>query len=151
MASKSKKGGWSDALRKLVEEIGDLADTVSEVSRKGEALNGIYGFTIKVGLGDKPIKVEPFGNVKPREPVVEDVREPLVDVIEEKDHVLVVAEMPGIGAEDVRLEVRGRTLVLSAERGAKKYRKEIPLGGDFARDRMSVACKNGVVEIRCRR
>ena len=45
------------------------------------------------------IKVEPFGNVtKDKESgrtVVHEVREPLVDVFEEDDHVLVIAEMPG--------------------------------------------------------
>ena len=51
------------------------------------------------------MKVEPFGNVRKDErtgrATVREVMEPPVDVFEEADHVLVVAEMPGVGAEDV--------------------------------------------------
>ena len=70
-------------------------------------LRGVYGFSVKTGIGDqgeREVKIEPFGNIR-REPsgeaVVEDVREPLVDVYEEDDHVLVLAEIPGVSKKDV--------------------------------------------------
>ena len=82
--------------------------------KKGEGeihhrdVKGVYGFSVKVGLGDKgdkEVKVEPFGNVrrddKTGETVVQEIREPVVDVFEEKDHTLVVAEMPGVSTKDV--------------------------------------------------
>ena len=81
--------------------------------------------------------------------MVQEVREPAVDVFEESDHTLIVAEMPGIGAEDVRLDVNGDLLTMTAERGDKKYRKEILLPASFLREKMQVSCTNGVVEIRC--
>jgi len=77
------------------------------------------------------------------------VREPVVDVFEEEDHVLVVAEMPGISAEDVQLLVEDDLLTISAERGDKKYRKEVLLPAGFAREKMQVSCNNGVIEIKC--
>ena len=118
-------------------------------------MKGIYGFTVKVGLGDDRPRVEPFGNIRQdRESgrtVVQEVREPVVDVFEEEDHVLVLAEMPGVSAEDVKITVEDDLLTISAERGDKKYRKEVLLPASTTREKTHVTCNNGVVEIRCRR
>lgn len=154
-------GGILKGLGGLVEKLGELAEAGGELSKSGEihglgpdrAAKGVYGFTVKVGLGGEGVKVEPFGNIRRDEesgrPVVQEVTEPAVDVFEESDHTLVVAEMPGIGAEDVRLEVTGDLLTITAERGKKKYRKEVLLPGSFPREKMRVSCTNGVLEIRC--
>lgn len=154
-------GGILKGLGGLVEKLGELADTGRELSKTGEirglgpdkGVKGVYGFTVKVGLGGEGVTVEPFGNIKRDEAsgrsVVQEVTEPAVDVFEEADHTLVVAEMPGIGVEDVRLDVRDDVLTIAAERGKKKYRKEVLLPGTYGRENMQVSCLNGVVEIRC--
>lgn len=154
-------GGILRGLGNLVEKLAELAETGSELSRTGEIrgteagkeVRGVYGFTVKVGIGGEGLKVEPFGNIRRDEKtgrsVVQEVREPVVDLFEEPDHTLIVAEMPGVGAENVRLEVEGDVLTITAERGDKKYRKEVLLPGSFPREKMQVSCVNGVVEIRC--
>ena len=154
-------GGILKGFGDLIERLGDLAETGDQLSRTGEIhgpgkdVKGIYGFTVKVGLGDDGPRVEPFGNIRrDRESghtVVQEVREPVVDVFEEEDHVLVVAEMPGVSVEDVHITVEDDLLTISAERGDKKYRKEVLLPASFARDKTQVACNNGVVEIKCMR
>jgi HSP20 family protein len=73
----------------------------------------------------------------------------MVDVFEEEDQTLVVAEMPGVVAEDIRLDFRDHILTLSAERGQKRYRKEVLLSGDFDPGQVTVSCHNGVAEVRC--
>jgi len=150
-------GGIFKGLTELIETLGELAEKGEELSRRGEGvekeIKGVYGFSVKVGLGDTGIEVKPFGNIHKDETtgesVVEGVREPLVDVFEEEDHTLIVAEMPGIGAEDVHLEVRDDVLILDAQKGDKKYQKEILLPASFPREKMQVSCNNGVLEIRC--
>lgn len=154
-------GGILRGLGGLVEKLTELAEAGGELSRSGEIrgrgpgneVRGIYGFTVKAGLGGEGLKVEPFGNIRRDEAsgqsVVQEVREPAVDVFDEPDHTLVVAEMPGVGAEDVRVEVDGDVLTITAERGDKKYRKEVLLPGSFPREKMQVSCANGVLEIRC--
>lgn len=154
-------GGILKGFGDLVERLGDLAETGEQLSRTGEIhgpgkdVKGIYGFTVKVGLGDDRPRVEPFGNIrKDRESghtVVQEVREPVVDVFEEEDHVLVVAEMPGVSVEDVQIKIEDDLLTISAEHGDKKYRKEVLLPASFARDKTQVTCNNGVVEIKCMR
>lgn len=144
-----------------MEKLGEMAETGREFSKTGEIqgpgsgkdVRGIYGFTVKVGLGGEGVKVEPFGNIRRDEEsgrsVVEEVREPAVDIFEERDHTLVVAEMPGIRQEDVRLEVKDDLLTITAEKGEKKYKKEVLLPESFPREKMQVSCANGVLEIRC--
>ena len=154
-------GGILKGLGDLVEKLGDLSKAGEQLSRTGEIqgpgkeVKGIYGFTVKVGLGDDKPRVEPFGNIRQDQEsghtVVQEVREPVVDIFEEDDHVLVVAEMPGITVEDVRVTVEDDLLTISAERGDKKYRKEVLLPASSTREKTQVACNNGVVEIKCMR
>jgi HSP20 family protein len=154
-------GGILKGLGDMVEKLGELSEKGEQLSRTGELqglgkdVKGIYGFTVKVGLGNDGPRVEPFGNIRQdRESghtVVQEVREPVVDVFEEKDHVLVVAEMPGVGVEDVQITVEDDLLTISAQRGDKKYRKEVLLPASSAREKTQVTCNNGVVEIKCLR
>jgi HSP20 family protein len=151
-------GAFLGGLGTLLEKLGELAEKGEQLSKTGELrgldregkLHGIYGLNVKVGLGGEGIKVEPFGNVRKDEqtgaPVVHEMREPMVDVFEETGHVLVVAEMPGIGEEDVRLELVDDVLTISAERGEKKYHKEVLLPQAFAQHEMTYTCRNGVLE-----
>jgi HSP20 family protein len=152
-------GGIFSGLTGLVEKLSELAKTGEELRRSGEIqgagkeLKGIYGFTIKVGLGDQTPHVESFGNIRKDKQtghtVVQEIREPVVDVFEEKDHLLIVAEMPGISAEDVQIELKDDVLTIAAAKGDKKYRKEVLLPGSYRREKMQLACNNGVLEIKC--
>jgi HSP20 family protein len=154
-------GGMLKGFGDLIDKLGELAKTGEQMSRTGEIhgagkeVKGIYGVTVKVGLGDDRPTVEPFGNIRQdRESghtVVQEVREPVVDVFEEDDHVLVVAEMPGVGVEDVHITVEDDLLTFSAERGDKKYRKEVLLPASSLEKKIEVACNNGVVEIKCKK
>ena len=152
-------GGILKGLGGLVEKLGELAETGRDISRTGELpglgkdVKGVYGFTFKVGLGGNGPKVEPFGNIRRDKrsgrSIVHEVIEPAVDIFEEADHTLVVAEIPGIGPENVELQVEDDLLVITAEHGAKKYRKEVLLPDTFPREKMKLSCTNGVLEIRC--
>jgi HSP20 family protein len=153
-------GGIFKGLADLIEKLGELAEKGEHLKKAGEFkqkdMKGVYGFSVKVGLGeqgDKEVRVEPFGNVrkdaKTGETVVQEVRQPVVDLFEEKDHILVVAEMPGISAKDVRLEVQDDLLTIYAEKKDKKYRKEILLPRSYPKEKMKVSCNNGILEIKC--
>jgi len=151
-------GGILKGLGDLVEKLGELAEKGETLSRSsefrtGKGLKGVYGFSVKVVPGGEGLKVEPFGNIgqdqATGESVVHEIREPMVDVFEESDHVLVVAEMPGIGPDDVRVEIRDDVLTISAEKGDKKYRKEVLLSQSFARENLKISCQNGILQVKC--
>ena len=152
-------GGILKGLGDLVEKLGELAETGQEHSETGEIhgpgrqLRGIYGFTVKVGLGDEGPRIEPFGNIRrdtrSGRTEVQEVREPMVDVFDEDDHLLVLAELPGIGKEDLQIDLKDDVLTISAEKGDKKYHKEVLLPRCVSKDKMQVSCNSGILEINC--
>lgn len=154
-------GGFLGGLGSLLGKLTELAEKGKELKETGEfrsdtpagEVRGVYGFSVKVCQGEGGgVKVEPFGNVRQNEQTgaaeVDEVREPMVDVFEEPDHVLVVAEMPGISEEDIKLELADDILTIEAARGGKKYHKEVLLPTSFPQERMSKVCRNGVLEVR---
>jgi len=159
----SHLGGILGGLGGLIEKLGELAEAGEKLSRSGEfqdasgKLRGVYGLHVKTGLGDQgqqELQVEPFGNIRPQpagEPPGEDVREPLVDVHQEEDHVLVLVELPGVAREDVALQLAEDRLSLSAQRGQTSYRKEITLPGKFSEEAMHWDCHNGILQVRLTR
>jgi HSP20 family protein len=140
--------------------LGDLIDLTSklndqEVNQTREIkglpkdMTGVYGFSIRTMAGGKPV-VETFGNVKhtPKGPIVEEVREPMVDVFDEKDHILVVVELPGVSKEVIKIEVSGDILNISASGKERKYAKEVLLPAKVKTNSVKSTYKNGVLEIR---
>lgn len=141
--------------------LGDLVDMAQKVAEKGETIRreggikgagkdirGVYGFSIRT-LGGKPI-IEPFGNIResPEGPVVEEVREPMVDVFDEKDHIRIIAEMPGVEKDDIHIDVKDEVVTLRAERGERKYKKDVALPSSVNTSTLISAYKNGVMEIK---
>ncbi|MCF8026079.1 MAG: Hsp20/alpha crystallin family protein [Desulfobacteraceae bacterium] len=164
MARKKSKGGLEGIINgfaELVDKLGALAEKGEQLSRtgelkfnqKGEGIKGVYGFSIKTGIGGDPVTVEPFGNIRrdedTGEAVVQEIREPVADIFEEKDCTIIVVEMPGISEEDVQIDVRDDLLTLYAEKGEKKFRKEILMPKSYLREKMQISCNNGILEIKC--
>ena len=114
-------------------------------------LSGLFGISIKVGsLGTDKIKVEPFGNIhkdEKGEAVVDEVREPIIDIFEESDHTMIVARCQE-WKKDIRIDLKDDILQISAETREKKYHKEILLKESFTKDKMVRTYKNGILEIK---
>jgi HSP20 family molecular chaperone IbpA len=83
-----------------------------------------------------------------REVPVEERREPAVDVFDEGDHLLVVAEMPGVVAEQVEPSLDGDLLMLTAEAGPRTYATEVLLPR-APTPPLQVEANNGIVKILC--
>ncbi len=147
----------------LFQGIGNIIDLVSKMEEEGKGeikreeeftspsgrVKAVYGLSVKTGLGGKPT-VESFGNVRKtaKGPVVEEERQPLVDVFDEKDHILIIIELPGVEEEHISTKVNGDILTLSAANGGRKYYKEVVLPNDVDADTVTSKYKNGVLEIR---
>ncbi len=155
-------GGLFSGLTELIEKLGELAETGEELSKSGtlpsdekKGVKGVYGFSVKVGLGGEGQKVVPFGNIRrdsrTGRPVVHEVREPMTDVFEEEEHVLVIAEMPGVEAGDVKADIKQDILSFSAECEDRKYGKEVLLPAECSPESLRISVKNGIVEIKCTR
>ena len=146
-------GSLLDQVGKLVEQSGGTLHKSGEMNfGQDRPVKGVYGFTIKSALGEAGgVKVEPFGNIKSDKEgklvEVQHIREPMIDVFDEADYLLVVAEVPGITQEDVKLELQDDILTFSAEKDECKYRKEVLLPNVFSSGQMSYTCRNGLLEV----
>ena len=142
----------------LFKGIGNLIDLASKLSEEGvekkgeirglpKGAKGVYGFSVRT-LAGKPI-IETFGNIKEttKGPVVEEVREPIVDVFDEEDHILVIAELPGVSESEIKIEVAGDILNLTASDRDRKYAKEILLPSKVKKEGMKSVYKNGILEV----
>ena len=94
--------------------------------------------------------VRQFGNVAPGRfgPEIREEREPLVDVIEEKASIKVVAELPGVEKEDIKLNATEDMLTISVDTPQRKYYKEVILPAKIDPKSAKATYKNGVLEVK---
>ena len=153
-------GGLFKGIEKLVDLAANLKEAGGEIKKEGEidlshlkeGMKGVFGFSIKTAVGGKPI-VEPFGNIKktPKGPKVEEEREPITDVFDEKDEIRVYAEMPGVSQEDIKLDLKEDILDISVQSGDRKYRKEVLLPVKVKAENLTSFYKNGILEIKIKK
>lgn len=142
-------GSLLDLVSKMAEEGQEEATRTGRVEALGGKLRGVYGLSVRVGLGRKPI-IEQFGNIQETESgtVVAETREPLVDVLDEGDHLVMLVELPGVEEKDIRVKVEGDILELSASTRDRKYHKEVLLPSAVDPASLKTTYRNGVLEIR---
>jgi len=116
----------------------------------------VYGYSMTMGPDGKPV-VQEFGNVKPAkrpgvfgmdQPALEpqEVREPLVDVINENEQVRVIAELPGVEKSAIKTTVTDDTLIIKVE-SPRKFYKEVQLPATVDHDGPKASYNNGVLEV----
>jgi len=155
-------GGLFNGLGNLIDTATKLAEKGEELSKSGEIdfssldkikglkdLKGVYGVRVSTLADGKP-SVQPFGNIKrtPKGPVVEEVREPIVDIFDESEGIHVVAEMPGIDEKEIGVEIKGDILNITAEGQNRKYQKEVLLSREARTEDMTWTYKNGILEVK---
>lgn len=77
--------------------------------------------------------------------------DPLIDVLEEKDEIIVVAEFARFRRETLKINVKNQHLSLSAEAFDRKYHKSLNLPKRVIPSNVRTTYKNGVLEIRLRK
>ena len=77
--------------------------------------------------------------------------EPLIDVLEEKDEIVIVAEAKGVNKENLKIQIENQRLTLAAEALEQRYRKSLNLPARVIPNTMRTKYKNGVLEIRLKK
>ncbi len=144
----------AEAITGLIGGLGRLLQGLESAVREASAgttdaeKRVVLGYSLKVGpLG--AASAEPFGDIAPApHGDAPAAREPIVDIHEEADAILVVAELPGAEAGGVvaRVEPDGTLLIESA--GPRAYRKRVALPGPVDAAGLSLTCRNGILEVR---
>ncbi len=155
--------GLNFGLGGLLKGLGDLIDLVHNMAEEGKdtytksgdilgnhngrGVQGRYGITVRLGAGGD-VKLDKFGNLNLREEGSnwDSVLEPVVDIYDEGDHLVVVAEVPGVTEEGITTDVEAGTLRLNAQGLQRQYRKVINLPADVETIPLATSYKNGILE-----
>ncbi len=145
-----------DALREKLKQAGGKETQTDEEWRQGVSVrghvktHGVLGEReYHIGTGEKPAW-ERRPTRKPPEPP--EVVEPAVDVFDEAKEIVVVAEVPGVGLNDLELKVQDKVLSLSTKsKAGMNYRKDIELSSEVDADTLRTTWRNGILEIRLRK
>lgn len=107
----------------------------------------VYGFSYTAEPGKEPI-IREFGNIRPSYRGIEPSmgREPLVDVMAEKDKYKIFVELPGVEKEKVKLDVADDSVEISTM-DEKKFYKMVYLDSQVDPDSTKASYKNGVLTI----
>lgn len=137
-------------------DIGDInrfiGKFLEEANKKFQSANPnepiVFGFNIHIGNNGLPV-IENFGNVKQNRSEVQlsEAREPLVDVIEKERELVVIAEMPGVRKESVRISFREDSMDISASEKERSYHKIVGLPFKVDTKNYESKYNNGVLEI----
>jgi HSP20 family protein len=107
----------------------------------------VYGFSYTAEPGKEPTFQE-FGNLRPSYKGLEPSlgREPLVDVMEEKDRYKIYVELPGVEKETIKVDVAESSVEIKTE-DERKYYKMIDLASPVDTEAPAASYKNGVLTL----
>ncbi len=138
--------------RKMNERMARLFEDIRKNPQARTFGPYVYGFTYRVDNEGKPTFQE-FGNVPEmmQKRSIENneagVREPLVDMNEDKEKVYVTYELPGINKKDIELKVTENGIILNAKDGNRNYHKKIDFEFSLNPETASAKFVNGILDV----
>jgi HSP20 family protein len=112
----------------------------------------VYGYSVKIGPDGKPVvrkfgNIDAFPNLLRGGMAVKGEREPLVDVIKGEEEIRVVAEVPGVAKEELKVTADENSVTIESLTGEQRYRKRIDLPETVDPKTAKSTYKNGILEV----
>jgi len=149
--SEDRRKTLRDMLDELDKYFEEFEKDVQNLARNSITATGlttepyVAGFSFRLGPGGRP-NVQFFGD----SPLNRDgFRSPMSEqVVDDKTGVLrLVLDMPGVEKEDIQVDATEDKAIVTAERGARKYRAEVDLKAHVQPETGKADYRNGVLEI----
>ena len=145
--------GFEEIFNEFEHEMNnDLVNMINRIESEGQhkSESFIYGYSINIDENGKA-EINEFGNIKSSPEGEENLevsesREALVDIIEGKNAVTVVIELPGVEKSDIKVEIK-ESIIFVTTINSKNYYKEIPLTGKIIANSARARYNNGILEI----
>jgi HSP20 family protein len=148
---------------KITRGLSDLFNFLSELDESQQPRRGRReknGMIIEYSFGKRtlaeggPERAEPPSE-KPEtarrrsaKPSGIEVLEPVTDLFDEPDEVVLLFEIPGVARKDIHCVLDGDIVLLEAKTGERLYRKEILIESELAEGVPRLRLRNGVLEVR---
>jgi len=78
-------------------------------------------------------------------------KQPIVDVFDEEDHLLILAQLPGVDRKDVKVKAHDNTLTIMAENAAKKYLETIRLPSYVMKGAVKFTYRNNILQAKLKK
>ena len=145
--------GFEEIFSEFEHEMNDdLVNMINKIESEGRHGSEpfIYGYSINIDENGKA-EINEFGNIKSSSEGEENLeisesREPLVDIIEGKNAVTVVIELPGVEKSDIKVEIK-ESIIFVTTINSKNYYKEIQLTSKIIANSALARYNNGILEI----
>lgn len=155
---RKKKSRWFSDIYDELEKLGEMLDETMQkafdnTSESGAVRpNRVQGFSIKVGPDGKP-RVREINGRRPlqEETEVTDDLEPLVDLIEKGDMLVVLVALPGVSKDSIDLRVTETCLTVSVNTAEFEWYDEFKLPTRVKTKSARASYKNGVLEVRLKK
>jgi HSP20 family protein len=168
--SKKRKRWWDDdsfdsqfqAIQRMFQELmkifedtdpedlfgEDAQDRLEEMFEHLQKNPMVWGFSAALGPDGK-MRLNPFGNLNPEgaPPVVREEREPLFEVMEQDEEIIIVTELPGVKREDILIKATDYSVIIQVETADRKYAKTIDLPASVETSTLKTSYNNGILEI----
>ncbi len=160
-------GGFLDGVSNLISKFGDLAErgeqlrkTMGDAEAKGKPIRTSGGFTVRFGglssesndsASVAPVNkssTAPAARSSSKSEAVPKDRTANVELFEEDDHLLLLAEMPGVASDDVALNFDDKSLHIQGQSKTANFKAQIDLPRTYAPEQVTITANNGVIEIR---
>lgn len=151
-----------DMEKEMTDMIRDMEKNMpDEMSHEVKAPDGstrreygpfVYGYSVKIGPEGKPV-IREFGNIKPglgdneASMSLQGKREPLVDVLEDESSIKILAELPGVEKEEIKLYAKSNGLTITVDNMDRRYYKELEFDTEIDRKTAKSSYRNGVLEV----
>jgi len=128
---------------------GSDAERIDEAVKKFISSPFVMGWSVSIGPDGVP-RFQRFGSKSPIPgtrftPGQE--REPLIDVYDQGDTLRVIAEVPGVTKENIKVRAEGKRVRISAREGERRYSKVIDLPCEIIPDSTQAKYNYGVLEV----
>jgi HSP20 family protein len=155
---RKKKDPWFNDIYDELERLGDLIDETMQKAFDNPSKDTptkrkqLKGFSVKIGPDGKP-RIREVNSRKPQQPEFEvsDDPEPLVDVIEEGETVVVLVALPGVNKDNIDLRITGDSLTFSVDAADFEWYDELKLPARVNPKSAHASYKNGVLEIKVKK
>ena len=155
---RKKKNPWFNDIYEELEKLGDLIDETIQKSfdpsseKTPVRRNRIQAFSIKIGPDRKP-RIQEFNSRQQRrnKPAISDDPEPLVDLIEDGETLVVLAALPGVKKDDIDLRITESCLTMSVDTADFEWYNEFKLPTKVNPKSACASYKNGVLEVKVKK
>jgi HSP20 family protein len=155
---RKKKGPRFNDIYDELEKLGDLIDETMQKAFDNPSKDTptkrkqFKAFSVKIGPDGKP-RIREVNSRQPQQPEseVSDDPEPLVDIIEEGETVVVLVALPGVNKDDIDLRITGDSLTFSVDAADFEWYDELKLPARVKPKSARASYKNGVLEIKVKK